>query len=159
MKLHPWNFRNLCYTPWKFQCLYLRLVEIPHDFFLFTPVNSFSWHPLEFPQFFQKFHVLFFLKFSEKLVQTVTPTVIYISSFWWVVNILLQKFYTLSKKETLTQKAAFLSLLWTRPIDLWGNMLETLEKQRKYRWKEIVGGKHFICCSYLSIYFGMNIFC
>ena len=109
MKLHPWNFQNLCYTPWKFQCLYLRLVEIPHDFFLFTPVNSFSWHPLEFPQFFQKFHVLFFLKFSEKLVQTVTPTVIYISSFWWVVNILLQKFYTLSKKETLTQKAAFLS--------------------------------------------------
>ena len=52
----------------------------------------------------------------------------------WLGNILLQKFYTLSKKEILMQKAAFLSLLWTHPIDLWCNMFETLEIQRKYRW-------------------------
>ena len=134
MKLHPWNFRNLSYTSWKFQCLYLGLVEIPHDFFLITPVNPFSWPPLEFPHFIYKFHALFFLKFSEKLIHIVTLTVMYISSFWWVVNILLQKFYTPSKKEILMQKAAFLSLLWTRPIDLWFNMLKTLEIQRKYRW-------------------------
>ena len=57
MKLHPWNFRNLCYTLWKFQGLYPRLTEIPLDFFLITPVNSFYW-PLEFPHFIQKFHVI-----------------------------------------------------------------------------------------------------
>ena len=36
--------------PWKIQGLYPRLVEILHDFFLITLVNSFSW-PLKFPQF------------------------------------------------------------------------------------------------------------
>ena len=45
MKLHPWNLRNLCYFPWKLQGLYPGLVEIPHDFFLITPINSFSWPP------------------------------------------------------------------------------------------------------------------
>ena len=73
----------------------------------------------------------------------------YISSFWWVVNILMQKCDTLSKKEILMQNVAFLSLLWTRPIDLWCNMFETLEIQ---------SGTHFITCSYLSIYFRIDIF-
>ena len=60
MKLHLWNFQNLCYTPWKFQCLYLRLKEIPHDFFLITPVNSFSWLLLEFPDLFRNSMSFFF---------------------------------------------------------------------------------------------------
>ena len=73
----------------------------------------------------------------------------YISSFWWVVNILLRKFDTPSKKEmkmikiyiniwwktnktnskkvyVYQYKAAFLSLMWTRHIDLWCNIFETL---------------------------------
>ena len=55
MKLHPWNFQKLFYTPWKFQGQYPRLVEIPDVFFLITPVISFSWPhfifsiPLEIP--------------------------------------------------------------------------------------------------------------
>ena len=129
MKLNPWNFRNLRYTPWKFQCLYLRLVEIPHDFFLMTPWNSLSW-PLEFPHFIQKLHVLIYpfptCMFFSEISHSHSYTDSYISRFWWVVNIPLQKCCTLSKQEILTQKAAFLSLPWTRPIDMWCDMPETL---------------------------------
>ena len=112
----------------------------------------FSWSPLWIPFLGPfNFHILLrnfifsatppppplptciYVFFSE-IAHSHSYTDSYISSFWWVVNILLQKFDTLSKKEVLMQKAAFLSLLWTRPIDLWCNMFETLEIQRKYRW-------------------------
>ena len=130
-----------------------------HMIFSCSPLKiSFLGLPWNFHILFRNSMSFFFWNFLKSSF-TQLHWQLYIFPVFDVVNILLQKFYTLSKKETLTQKAAFLSLLWTRPIDLWGNMLETLEKQRKYRWKEIVGGKHFICCSYLSIYFGMNIFC
>ena len=107
-----------------------------------------SWSPLYIPFLGPwNFHILFrnsmssvtslptciYVLFSER-AHSPSSTDNYISSFWWVVNILLQKFDTLSKKEVLMQKAAFLSLLWTHPIDLWCNMFETLEIQRKYRW-------------------------
>ena len=98
------------------------------------------------------------MSFFSEIAHSHSYTDSYISSFWWVVNILFQK-YTLPKKKNLMQKAAFLSLLWTFPIDLWCNMLENLEIQRKYRWYKIVSGTHFIFCSYLSIYFRMDIFC
>ena len=138
MKLHPWNFWNLCYTLWKFLGLYPRLVEIPHDFFIDHPCKFLFLSPgispfyleIPCPQSPPSPPVPFF----SEIAHSHSYTDSYISSFWWVVNILLQKFYTLSKKEILTQKAAFLSLLWTRPIDLWCNMFETLEIQRKYRW-------------------------
>ena len=49
--LYPWkfqtkqgftrvNFTKLCYTPQKFLGLKLRLLDIPHNFFLITPRNS-----------------------------------------------------------------------------------------------------------------------
>ena len=102
MELHPWNFQNLYYTPWIFQCLYLRLMEIPHDFFLITPVNSFSLAPgistfyLEIlcPQPPPSPPVCFF---SEILIYAVTLTVYF--QFLRVVNILLRRFDTPSKKE------------------------------------------------------------
>ena len=94
--------------------------------------------------------------FFSEIAHSRSYTDSYISSFWWVVNILLRKFDTPSKKEmkmikmyiiiwwkttkknskkvyVYQYKAAFLSLLWTRSIDLWCNMFETLEIQRKYR--------------------------
>ena len=125
MKHHPWNFRNLCYTPWKFQGLYPRLVEMK-----FQGLNSTFSLDIPCPQSSPFPTVCFF----SEIAHSHSYTDSYISSFWWVVNILLQKFDTLSKKEVLMQKAAFLFLLWTRPIDLWCNMFETLEIQRKYRW-------------------------
>ena len=103
VKFHPWNFWNLCYTPWKFQGLYPRLVEIPHDFFLITPVNSFSWPRiytfyLENPCPQPPPPPLHLYDFFSEIAHSHSYTDSYISSFWWVVNILLQKFDTLSKK-------------------------------------------------------------
>ena len=90
MKLHPWNIRNLCYTPWKFQRLYPKVMEISNDLFLITPVNSFFWL-LQFSHFIEKFHVLshhpphlygFFLKL---LIHAVILTVIFPVSDEWLI--------------------------------------------------------------------------
>ena len=63
MKLTPGNSTKLCYTYWNFQGQKPRPMEIPHDFFWITPVNSTSFcidprnfHIL-FIQYSWKFHV------------------------------------------------------------------------------------------------------
>ena len=105
MKLHPWNFWNLCYTPWKFQGLYPRLVKIPHDFFLDHPCKFLFLAPGIFtfyleipcPQPLSTPPPLLVYIFSQ-IAHSHSYTDSYISSFSWVVNILLRKFDTLSKK-------------------------------------------------------------
>ena len=106
MKLHPWNFWNLCYTLWKFlglYPLYPRLVEILHDFFIDHPCKFFFLAPwistfyLEIPCS-QSPPPHLYVFFSE-IAHSHSYTDSYISSFWWVVSIVLQKFDTLSKKK------------------------------------------------------------
>ena len=107
MKLHPWKFQNLCYTLCKIQGLYPRLVEIPHDFlfdhsckFLFLAPGIYTFYfENPCPQPPPSPPVLFF--FWNHL-HSYTDS--YISSFWWVVNILLQKFDTLSKSKVWPKK-------------------------------------------------------
>ena len=77
-----------------------------------------------------------------------------ISSSFRLVNILLWKFDTSLKKRNENDKNTnFLmknnkkmshSVLWTCHTAPWCNMLQTLEMQRKYRWKEIVSGTHSV---------------
>ena len=106
MKLHSWNFWNLCYTLWKFlglYPLYPRLVEILHDFFIDHPCKFFFLAPwistfyLEIPcsQSPPPHLYVFFLQIAHSHSYTNS----YISSFWWVVSIVLQKFNTLSRKK------------------------------------------------------------
>ena len=76
-----------------------------------------------------------------------------INSRFWLVNILLRKFDTSSKKEMKMIKTQILwcktkkkkmpqkyinalsnIVLWTHPIDPWCNMLQTLEKTEKIYW-------------------------
>ena len=130
MKLHPWNFWNLCYTPLEISMPISKTCGNSTWFFL---DHSCKFLFLAFPGI-STFYLEIPCPFFSEIAHSHSYTDSYISSFWWVVNILLQKFDTLSKKEVLMQKAAFLFLLWTRPIDLWCNMFETLEIQRKYRW-------------------------
>ena len=117
-----WSFipgiSKTCVTPLGNSNAYIQDSWKFHDQFLFLAAPGISIFHSEIPWAF----------FSE-IAHSHSYTDSYVSSFWWVVNILLQKFYTL-KKEILTQKAASLSLLWTRPIDLWCNMVETLEIQK-----------------------------
>ena len=82
-----------------------------------------------------------YIQFHRKLETT--------NSRFWLVNILLLKFDTLSKKEMkmiktqilwwwkTTRKKNFIKalsniFLWTPHTDPWCNMLQTLERRRKY---------------------------
>ena len=53
----PRNSTKLCYTPQKFWGLKPRLLKIPLDFFLITPINPWKIHLL-FLQYPWKFHIL-----------------------------------------------------------------------------------------------------
>ena len=108
-------------TPWKFQVLYPRLMEAPHDFFVITPANSFYWS-LEFPHFIfsipleipcpQPTHPVCFFFWNSPSTQLhwqflftyiyiyiyIYIYVWYISSYW-VIIILFQKLDTSWKKK------------------------------------------------------------
>ena len=100
-----WSFtpgisQNCASSSWKLNIQYPRLMEIPQDFFLITPVNSIlgPWN----------FHILFFntpgsfmsstppLCFFSEIAHSHNYTEHFLSpiSSFWVVNIMLQKFDT-----------------------------------------------------------------
>ena len=91
MKLHPWNFWNLCYTPWKFQGLYPRLVKILHDFFLDHPCKFLFLAPGIFTFYLEipcpppphSPPVWFF--FLKLLIHAVTLTVVFPVSDEWLI--------------------------------------------------------------------------
>ena len=117
----PRNSRQNEASPLEFPKLVLHPLEIPMPISK-TRGNS-TWffldHPCKFLFLASPGISTFYLEipcpFFSEIAHSHSYTDSYISSFWWVVNILLQK-YTLYKKEILMQKAAFLSLLWTRPL-------------------------------------------
>ena len=80
---------------------------------------------------------------STKWVRRVPLTILITNSCFWLTNILLWKFSTLSKKKQEWKKHK-LFLLWTQSSDLWCDMvpciLQTLEKRRKYNQSEILKG-------------------
>ena len=145
------NFKVYIQGSWKFHM-------VPHGKFLsLAPgISTFCFSiPLEIscPQPLSV--CFFFLKQPINAVTLIISYHLYISSFWWVVNILLRKFDTSWKKRNKNDKnaniwckikkkakkvyvyqykAGFLSLPWTCPIDLWCNMFETLEIQRMKLW-------------------------
>ena len=90
----------------------------------------------------------YFFIFSIKPIQFQSLTISYNWFRFWLVNILLQKLDTSSKKEM--KKINNKKPWWkttakntTRPTNLWCNMLQTLEIQRKYRWYEIANVTHW----------------
>ena len=99
-------------------CKFLFLApEISTICFFNTPGNSMSSTPL----------YVFFLK---KVILAVKLTIsynLYISSFWWVVNILLRKFNTSSKKKKKIKKRKIKRNENDKNVNIWWKLKKCQE--------------------------------